>query len=144
MRRQTLAGLLELAEAMVVRLEPAEADRAVRQGAQLIDIRSDLDRSHWGIVPGSIHIPRTVLEWRLDPEGKWRNPHVAATGPFVLLCDHGCSSLLAATTLVDLGFEATADVIGGFAAWRDAGLPVVAAPPHRTPGELPGMAAADW
>jgi rhodanese-related sulfurtransferase len=144
-RRLTLAGLLELAEAKIVRLDPAQADRAMRRGAQLIDIRSDLDRSHWGIVPGSIHIPRTVLEWRLDPEGEWRNPHVDATGSqVVLLCDHGCSSVLAAATLVDLGFEGTADVIGGFAGWRDAGLPVVAAPPQRAPGALPGMAPADW
>jgi rhodanese-related sulfurtransferase len=142
---QTLAGLLELAEAKINRLEPVDAYAAMRGGAQLIDIRSDLDRAHWGIVPGSIHIPRTVLEWRVDPEGDWRNPHIDSTGSrIVLLCDHGCSSVLAAATLVDLGFDDAADVIGGFAGWVNAGLPVVAASPERAPGELPGMAAADW
>jgi hypothetical protein len=56
----------------------------------------------------------------------------------LLLCDHGCSSSLAAATLIDLGFDRAGDVIGGFAAWRDAGLPTVPAPPfQRQPGHPP-------
>jgi rhodanese-related sulfurtransferase len=142
-RRQTLAGLLELAEARIDRLEPVEAHAAMRSGAQLIDIRSEVDRGRSGIVPGSFHIPRTVLEWRLDPEGEWRNPHLTE-GRFILLCDHGCSSVLAAATLVDLGFEGTADVIGGFAGWCETALPVVAAPSPPASALLRGMGAADW
>ena len=46
-----------------------------------------------------------------------------------------------AATLVDLGFTDAADVIGGFAAWKLAGLPVSPAPPP-TPG-LQGMGAPD-
>ena len=73
-----------------------------------------------------VHIPRTVLEWRLDPESPWRNPHVGSLDQqIVLICDHGCSSILAAATLVELGFARAGDVVGGFAAWRDAGLPGV-------------------
>jgi hypothetical protein len=56
----------------------------------------------------------------------------------VLLCTHGFSSSLAAATLVDLGFERSGDVIGGFEAWSRRGLPIVRAPPRRD-GELPGM-----
>ena len=75
-----------------------------------------------GIVPGSLHIPRTVLEWRLAPGGAWRNPFIR--GPeqqLILICDHGCSTILAAATLVDLGYARAGDVIGGFEAWREAG-----------------------
>ena len=141
----TLADLLRRASQSIQRLAPDEAYEQVRGGALLVDIRSELSRDRDGIVPGSLHIPRTVLEWRVASDSKWRNPSIARPDQrLILICDHGCSSVLAAATLVELGFSRAGDVIGGFAAWRDAGLPVVAAPPHRTPGELPGMAAADW
>jgi rhodanese-related sulfurtransferase len=139
--RRTLAELLAEAEGRIERLEPADAASALREGAVLVDIRSAEDRERDGIVPGSLHVPRTVLEWRLDPDGDWRTPHVGGLDDRVLLiCDHGCSSVLAAATLVDLGYARAGDVVGGFAAWRDAGLPVRPAPPHgREPGQLPGM-----
>ncbi len=109
-------------------------------GALLVDIRSDLARERAGIVPGSLHIPRTVLEWRVAPDSAWRNPAIPLSGQqLVLICDHGCSSALAAATLVELGYGSAGDVIGGFAAWSEAGLPVDTAPPPRLPGELPGM-----
>jgi hypothetical protein len=58
------------------------------------------------------------------------------------MCDHGCSSVLAAATLVDLGFMRAGDVIGGYAAWHTAGLVTVPAPKDpRGPGEVPGMRA---
>jgi rhodanese-related sulfurtransferase len=138
--RRTLSELLAEAEARVERLEPAAALAALGHGALLIDIRGDSDRERDGVVPGSLHVPRTVLEWRLDPDSPTRNPRACDLSRQVLLiCDHGFSSLLAAATLVDLGFTRAGDVAGGFAAWREAGLPVELAPPPRAHGELPGM-----
>lgn len=141
----TLAQLLETARARITRLEPHEAFAAAGQGVYLIDIRSDLDRERDGIVPGSLHIPRTVLEWRVDPDGPWRNPHVGGVdAQLVLICDHGESSSLAAASLVDCGFASAGDVIGGFAAWCDAGLPTARAPRRRRKaGELAGMFPPD-
>ena len=143
--RQTLDQLVAAAHARIERFEPVEAFVATKRGALLIDIRSDVDRERDGIVPGSLHIPRTVLEWRLDPDSSWRNPHVGRLDrQILLLCDHGCSSALAAATLVDLGFEHAGDVIGGFAAWREAGLPTAPAPPFRRQGGEPaGMGRPD-
>lgn len=133
--RRTLADLLHEARAQIERLEPAAAWAAAQDGARIIDVRSTPDE----LVPGSLHIPRTVLEWRLDPDSAWRSPHAPALDErVILLCDHGESSSLAAATLVQLGFEQSGDVVGGFAAWVAAGLPVVAAEP--TPAGLPGMA----
>lgn len=138
--RRTADELLREARARIRRLTPHEARVAAEEGALVVDIRSDLDREHGGVVPGSVHVPRTVLEWRLDPESPWRNSHVAGTGRrIVVLCDHGWSSSLAAATLVDLGYEDAADVEGGFEAWVAAGLPVVGAPRRREPGTLVGM-----
>ena len=42
----------------------------------------------------------------------------------VLLCNEGYATSLAAATLQDLGLRRATDVIGGFQAWRAAGLPV--------------------
>jgi rhodanese-related sulfurtransferase len=143
--RRTLEELLDTARARIERLEPAEAFAATEQGALLIDIRADVDRERDGIVPGSLHIPRTVLEWRLDPDSPWRNPHVGGVDEqILLLCDHGCSSVFAAATLLELGFARAGDVVGGFAAWRDAGLPTAPATPYRRgPGEPAGMRPPD-
>jgi rhodanese-related sulfurtransferase len=142
--RRTLADLLADAEARIVRYSPAEALRASEAGALIVDIRSDSDRARDGIVPGSLHLPRTVLEWRTDPDGRWRSPHVPPPeAPIILLCDHGYSTVLAAATLVDLGYAGAGHVVGGYSAWRAAGLPTMAAPPPRAGDELAGMRPPD-
>lgn len=142
---RTLQSLFDEACARIQRLDPAAAVAATERGALLIDIRSHTERARDGIVPGSLHIPRTVLEWRAAPDSQWRNPHVG--GPdrqVVLLCDHGYSSALAAATLADLGFTHACDVVGGFAAWREAGL-ATTFPGARDRGrdELAGMGPPD-
>ena len=144
-RRRTLAELLAEAEARITRLSPVETRRAMENGALLIDIRSDSNRHRDGIVPGSLHIPRTVLEWRTAPDSGFRNPHVGDLDrQVILLCDHGCSTILAAAVLRDFGYGRVGDVIGGFADWRDAGLPVGTAPRRDArPDEPAGMSPPD-
>ena len=92
--RRTLDELLDAARAQIARLEPADAHAATEQGALLIDIRGQVDRERDGIVPGSLHIPRTVLEWRLDPESSWHNPHVPRHGNAKLCNSCRCRSEL--------------------------------------------------
>jgi len=144
-RSPTLEALLATACARIERLSPHEAFAAQQAGALIIDTRSSEDRERDGIVPGSLHIPRTVLEWRAAPDSRWRSPHVGGVErKVVVLCDHGYSSILTAATLVELGFAGAGDVIGGFEAWRDAGLPVRPAPARRRgPGDLAGMGGPD-
>jgi rhodanese-related sulfurtransferase len=113
--------------------EEAAATRAV-----LVDLRSHDERTATGIIPGSVHVPRSVLEWRCDPESGYANRHVSdRSARLILVCPHGYSSSLAAASLAELGFEHPGDLVGGFEAWEAAGLPVAAAP---LPEEgLPGM-----
>ena len=133
---------MERARRRIARLAPASARAAAEEGALIVDIRSNDARARLGIVPASLHLPRTVLEWRADPENAWRNPHVGGLERrLIVLCDHGYSSSLAAASLVDLGFVNVADVVGGFEAWLAAGLPVRPAPPP--PAGLPGMGPPD-
>ena len=139
--RRTLADLLAHASARIERYTPTDAYAASTDGTLIVDIRSDTNRRRDGIIPGSLHIPRTVLEWRADPESPLRNPHLGGLDePIILVCDHGCSTILAAATLRELGYIRAGDMIGGYEAWRTAGLPTCNAPRRRL-GEIAGMGA---
>lgn len=121
---QTLDGLLAAARARAGRLSPAEAHAAMGMGACLVDIRPEFQRHRDGEIPGAIVIERNHVEWRLHPGSPARIPEaVGLDVPWIILCDEGYASSLAAATLVELGLRAS-DVAGGFRAWRDAGLPV--------------------
>jgi rhodanese-related sulfurtransferase len=143
-KRRTADELLADARARINRVDPRRAWAVACAGdALIVDIRSDDERRREGVVPGSLHLPRTVLEWRVDPASRWSNPHVGGSDRrLVLLCAHGWSSSLAAASLVDLGFTRAGDVEGGFEAWLAAGLPTTRVA-ERPPGVLPGMAPPD-
>jgi rhodanese-related sulfurtransferase len=118
--------LLAAARAGLERLTPAAAHAAMREGALLVDIRSDGQRAADGGVPGARVVPRNVLEWRLDPACPNRDAELGRReARIVLLCDEGYQSSLAAATARSFGIASATDVIGGFRAWRAAGLPVV-------------------
>lgn len=143
--RTTLADLLAEARSRLDRLDPEAALAAQFEGALLIDTRSNDERARDGVIPGALHIPRSVLEWRLDPDADpaFHNPHVEGLHQWiVLVCAHGESTSLAAATLQELGFARATDLVGGFAAWQDAGLPVHPATPV-DPGARAGMGAPD-
>jgi rhodanese-related sulfurtransferase len=98
---------------------------ALREGAVLVDIRSEVQRATDGVVPQAVFVPRNVLEWRLDPDSGGANPVLAQLDARVIvMCHEGSQSSLAAATLQELGFEKATDLIGGFQAWRASGLPV--------------------
>jgi rhodanese-related sulfurtransferase len=65
-----------------------------------------------------------VLEWRLDPTSDARVVEADVDREVIVVCNEGYSSSLAAASLQDLGLHRATDMIGGFQAWRDAGLPV--------------------
>jgi rhodanese-related sulfurtransferase len=145
MTRTTIAQLLREARERLDRLEPEQARAAQEAGALLIDTRSEGERNRDGVIPGAVHIPRTVLEWRLDPDTDpaYRNAHVTSLDQqLVIVCAHGFSSSLAAATLQQLGFARATDLAGGFEAWKARGLPVAAAPPA-DPDALPGTGPPD-
>jgi rhodanese-related sulfurtransferase len=123
----TIDQLLDDARARIDRFSPVEAYAAARAGAELIDIRSDEQRARDGTLPGARVIARNVLEWRLDPASAHRDPACARRNlRLIVICDEGYQSSLAAATLRRFGLDA-ADVVGGFQAWKAAGLATSAA-----------------
>jgi rhodanese-related sulfurtransferase/trans-aconitate methyltransferase len=128
--RFTVHDLLAEARRGVRRLTPEETDAAMRSGeAVVIDIRQPADRAERGFIAGSIHLPRTVLEWRVDPASGYSDPAIVDLDQrLVLYCNDGYASSLAAATLVRLGFVNASDMIGGIEGWKRAGLPISTEP----------------
>jgi rhodanese-related sulfurtransferase len=126
--------LLETARARIRRLTPEEARDAMAGGGVILDTRSYEQRRADGIIPGATVMSRNIVEWRVDPTSGWDDAEVTArTGPVIVMCDAGFASSLAAATLVDLGVEDAVDMIGGYQAWKAAGLPTEPAPPPGPP-----------
>ena len=126
--RTTVAAMLASARSSLSRLDPLGLQLAMDNGAVVLDLRTPTDRERFGCIPGSIHAPRTLLEFMVDPD--WGYQHPAIDGfdqTLVCVCNGGYSSSLAAATLQQLGFCNATDLIGGVAAWAEQGLTVVAA-----------------
>ncbi len=122
---KTVDDLLAEARRTLERVTAQQARDELAGGALVIDVRTSEQRAEHGEIPGAIPIGLNVLEWRLDPASEWRNP--AATDHdvrVIVFCQEGFSSSLAAARLQSLGLHRATDVIGGFEAWRDAGLPI--------------------
>jgi rhodanese-related sulfurtransferase len=119
--------MLDEARSRFERLSPEQAAAASARGeAVLVDIRPADQRARDGDVPGAVVIPRNVLEWRCAPDSAWRDLRVCDPGRVVvIICDEGYQSSLAAANLQRLGLLRATDLIGGFQAWRAAGLPVL-------------------
>jgi rhodanese-related sulfurtransferase len=114
--------LLERSRAGLERLTPAEARAAVEKGAVIVDMRPVNQRRDAGVVPGAVVVCRNVLEWRADPSSGHSDARLVGR-QLIVMCAEGYSSSLAAASLQEIGLRAT-DMVGGFEAWREAGLPV--------------------
>ena len=129
----SVTQLLSHTRAKLERMTPDEAFGEVTQADEmgppvfLIDIRSENQRREFGIIPGTIVIDRNELEWKLDPRSRGRLGPSAIVNRFdvrVILMSHdGNASSLAARSLHLIGLRSATDVVGGFLAWRAAGLP---------------------
>lgn len=129
----TIDEMLAEAREGLQRLGPREADEAMREGSVLVDVRTSEQHARDGTVPGAISIPLNVLEWRADASSPAHDRRLGGAGVrLVVLCAEGYCSSLAAARLIALGRAAT-DVVGGFAAWRDSGLPVLPSPAGTLP-----------
>ncbi|GAB2954356.1 hypothetical protein GCM10027280_48430 [Micromonospora polyrhachis] len=121
---RSIDEILAAARARLRRLEPEAGHLARRGGALLVDIRPAAQRAASGSIPGALVVERNVLEWRFDPRCAARLPIADRYDlPVVVFCQEGYTSSLAAAALQDLGLYLATDIVGGFVAWRAAGLP---------------------
>jgi rhodanese-related sulfurtransferase len=124
---ESVDDLLETARRSLRRLDVAQTVAALDAGSRLVDIRPAWQRVREGEIAGSLIVERNHLEWRLHPRSSARLSDAVVGQHWIVVCAEGYTSSLAAAALVSLGVPAT-DLIGGVAAWRATGRPVVPGP----------------
>jgi len=135
--RRTVHDLVADARSNLDRVSPDQLALLMADPTVIVlDTRTPTDREVDGIIAGSHHVPRTVLEWVVDPASGYSEDFEGASR-LVVVCNEGYSSSLAACTLQDLGFAAATDLIGGMQAWRASGHPTVSPTVHHCRCLLP-------
>ncbi len=120
---------MELVEEANAEIESVPASEAIglaeRDDVTLVDLRDIRERIREGFVPGSLHAPRGMLEFWVDPESPYHRDVFASGQHFVFYCQSGWRSALATKTAQDMGLEPVSHVSDGFQGWLTAGGPVL-------------------
>jgi len=111
---------LDALRRQIPEITPAQALTAHAQGALLIDVREDAERTA-GLPANALGLSRSFLELRIEQVEANRDR------PMALLCGSGQRSLLAAESLQRMGYRKVTSVAGGFARWKAEGLPITQA-----------------
>lgn len=131
----SITQILSNARSKLQRLTPVQAydelqDPDYPMPVFLVDIRPESQREAEGGIHGSLIIERNVLEWRFDPRCDARLAIADRyDSKIIIYCQEGYASSLAAASLQEMGLLNATDIVGGYAAWRDAGLPGQIKPP---------------
>jgi rhodanese-related sulfurtransferase len=120
----TAASMVAAAKQGLEALSAEEfAAEAAREGVVVVDLREAEERST-GSIPGAIHVPRGMIEFRADPTSPYHDERLEPARRVLLHCASGGRSALAASALKELGYGNVAHLEGGIGAWKEAGLPV--------------------
>jgi len=113
--------MLATANAAVPKISPDEARRMVaEQNAVIVDVRDLPELQANGKIPGSVHIPRGMLEFRADASTPYHDSNLSKDRPILLHCASGGRSALSGNTLKQMGYEQVYN-LGGFKDWVDSG-----------------------
>ena len=91
----------------------------------LIDIRDIRELEKEGRVENSVHIPRGMLEFWIDPNSQYfKEGKLNLEKEMVLFCAAGARSALAAKSLKDMGFEKVSHIEGGFGSMKQSSFKI--------------------
>lgn len=108
--------LLTRVKSEIREVDVSHANALIGSGAHAIDVREP-DETAQGIIPGASAIPRGYLESRIEEIVRDRE------APIVIYCAVGHRSAFAVKSLEELGYTNAVSLVGGFGAWKTAGLP---------------------
>jgi|TARA_Y100000992_G_scaffold116828_1_gene76592 rhodanese-related sulfurtransferase len=119
--------LVDQANSLIEIMSPKEVKEAYEKGEiTLIDVRDIRELWKEGTIKNSIHIPRGMLEFWLDPKSSYfQEKKIGDIKNMVLFCALGYRSALATKALKEMGFDNVANAEGGFDSLKKIGLPVV-------------------
>ena len=122
---KSAADLVAEAKAQVENLDADAVEAELGAGtAVLVDVREAEELDANGRIPGSVHVPRGMLEFRADPTSPYHQDPLDPSTRVILHCAGGGRSALGAAALQAMGYRDVAHLDGGFAAWKEAGKPV--------------------
>jgi molybdopterin/thiamine biosynthesis adenylyltransferase/rhodanese-related sulfurtransferase len=112
------AEVLREIKSRIDEVDPGVVREQITNGAVLVDVR-ETDEFAAGHIPGARHVPRSMLESRIEGAVPDHSSHV------ILYCASGNRSAWATRTLLDdLGYENVESMTGGFTLWKDRGYEV--------------------
>ena len=119
--------LVDQANSLIKTMSPAEVKEAYDKGEiTLIDVRDIRELWKEGTIQKSIHIPRGMLEFWLDPKSSYfQEKKIGDIKNIVLFCALGFRSALATKALKEMGFDNVANAKGGFDSLKKVGLPTI-------------------
>ena len=124
----------DLIEAALNEVETLEVDDAVAlledDDTVFVDIRDPRELEREGKIPNSVHAPRGMLEFWIDPTSPYFKEVFGSGQRFVFYCQSGWRSALATKAVQDMGLERVCHVGDGFRGWKDAGAPTEAVEPR--------------
>lgn len=91
-----------------------------RADVVIVDIRDIRERQREGYIPGSIHAPRGMIEFWVDPDSPYFKAVFGQDKRFIFHCASGWRSALTVATLQEMGFHAE-HIEDGFKGWIKAG-----------------------
>jgi molybdopterin/thiamine biosynthesis adenylyltransferase/rhodanese-related sulfurtransferase len=110
--------LLLSARERIKEVDPSEVAELLEGQAVIVDCR-ETEELTAGVLPGSVHIPRSYLETRIEGLVLDRSQRI------ILYCASGVRSVLGAHTLMaEMGYEEVESMAGGFLLWKDLGYEV--------------------
>jgi rhodanese-related sulfurtransferase len=120
---KTALEMVKEASAQIGHVSPAEAQAEMAAGtAVVLDVREPVEWENH--IAGAVQVPRGLLEFAADPTSPRHKPELDPSRRVIVYCRSGVRAALAALTLQTLGFLDVANLDGGIAAWKEAGLPL--------------------
>ena len=89
-----------------------------------LDIRDTRDRIHKGVIAGTEHAPRGMLEFLVDPNSGYHDKMFNPDKRYILYCGLGGQSALAANTMREMGYTNVGHLEPGLTGWEEAGKPI--------------------
>ena len=116
------AQLVETARSRIEEVETTDMLGMVDDpNVVIVDIRDIRERQRSGFIPGSVHAPRGMIEFWVDPDSPYFKDVFAQEGKkYVFHCASGWRSAVTVAALQDMGFEA-AHLKDGFSTWEKSG-----------------------
>jgi rhodanese-related sulfurtransferase len=125
--KKSAMQLVAEAEAEIETISAEDAKRLVGdENTVIVDLRDIRELWNIGTIPGSVHAPRGMLEFWVDPESPYHREVFASGKKLIFFCAGGLRSALAAKVVQDMGVTPVAHIAGGFGAWAKAEGPVEA------------------